>query len=79
MGTDLVRRILPQKRFARWLNTFLPGIPRDSRGDWLKVGVVLDPSDGHLVHLDGVNLSRAWALENIADSLPEDDARIGAL
>lgn len=79
MEADLVRRILSPQEFARWLNTFLPGIPRDGRGDWLKVGVVLDPTDGHLVHLDGVNLSRAWALENIASSLPEDDARIGAL
>ena len=38
-----------------------------------------DPTDGKLVHLDGVNLSRAWALEGIAAGLPEDDARRPAL
>ncbi|MEM6653938.1 MAG: DUF2891 family protein, partial [Pseudomonadota bacterium] len=47
--------------------------------DWLAPGIVLDPSDGKLVHLDGVNLSRAWALEGIASALPSDDARIAAL
>jgi hypothetical protein len=40
---------------------------------------VLDPSDGKLVHLDGVNLSRAWNLRNIADALPASDPRIAAL
>jgi len=40
---------------------------------------VLDPTDGKLVHLDGVNLSRAWALEGIASALPPGDARVPAL
>jgi hypothetical protein len=31
------------------------------------------------VHLDGVNLSRAWNLRNIADALPESDPRVPAL
>ena len=38
-----------------------------------------DPSDGKLVHLDGVNISRAWALDGIANALPEGDKRIAAL
>lgn len=79
MEADLVRRILPPAEFATWLGEFLPQIPGDGRGDWLDVGVVLDATDGHLVHLDGVNLSRAWALHNIAASLPKGDARIAAL
>ncbi|HIE92254.1 MAG TPA: DUF2891 family protein, partial [Acidobacteria bacterium] len=36
-------------------------------------------TDGKLVHLDGLNLSRAWMLEGIAAGLPEDDARRAAL
>ncbi|MBT8065210.1 MAG: DUF2891 domain-containing protein, partial [Gammaproteobacteria bacterium] len=32
-----------------------------------------------LVHLDGVNLSRAWNLENIAAALPAGDPRRAAL
>jgi hypothetical protein len=79
MEADLMRRLLPQEEFAVWLGAFLPGIPRDGRGDWLAPGIVLDPSDGKLVHLDGVNLSRAWNLRNIADALPADDPRIAAL
>jgi hypothetical protein len=41
--------------------------------------VVTDPSDGKLVHLDGLNLSRAWMLEGIASGLPGDDPRVAAL
>jgi len=79
MEADLMRRILPQAEFARWLDDFLPSIPRDGRGDWLAVGIVNDPSDGKLVHLDGVNLSRAWNLRKIADALPPSDPRIASL
>lgn len=79
MEADLVRRLLPPDAFAAWLDGFLPGIPRDGRADWLAPGIVNDPSDGKLVHLDGVNLSRAWNLRNIANALPDDDPRIAAL
>ena len=79
MEADLMRRIMPRGQFAAWLGSFLPEIPLDGAGDWLEPGVVLDASDGKLVHLDGVNLSRAWALEGIASALSEDDPRIAAL
>jgi hypothetical protein len=79
MEADLMRRLLPRETFAAWLDEFLPGIPRDGRGDWLAPGIVNDPSDGKLVHLDGVNLSRAWNLRNIAAALPQSDPRIAAL
>jgi hypothetical protein len=74
-----MRRLLTQQDFAEWLTGFLPGIPRDGRADWLAVGIVTDPSDGKLVHLDGVNLSRAWNLQNVAAALPADDPRRTAL
>jgi hypothetical protein len=79
MEADLMRRILPHEEFARWLDGFLPQIPTDGSADWLATGIVNDPSDGKLVHLDGVNLSRAWNLQNIARALPEDDPRRAAL
>jgi len=79
MEADLMRRILPRDEYAEWLRAFLPNIPRDGSGEWLSVGVVNDPSDGKLVHLDGVNLSRAWNLRNIAGALPETDPRIPSL
>lgn len=76
---DLVRRILPAQEFAAWLAAFLPHLPRDGRGDWLAPGVVTDPTDGKLAHLDGLNLSRAWMLEGIASGLPAGDPRLPAL
>jgi hypothetical protein len=76
---DLMRRVLPPTEFARWLDGFLPGLPRDGRGDWLEPGIVTDPTDPKLAHLDGLNLSRAWMLEGIAAGLPERDRRVAAL
>ncbi len=76
---DLMRRVLPPAEFAKWLKAFLPRIPRNGSGDWLAVGVVTDRTDGKLVHLDGLNLSRAWMLEGIASGLPAKDSRIPAL
>lgn len=79
MEADLMRRVLAPQDFAVWLAGFLPQIPLDGGADWLEPGIVLDASDGKLVHLDGVNLSRAWALEGIASALPDDDLRVAAL
>ena len=76
---DLMRRVLAPQAFARWLTTFLPRIPSSGSGAWLSVGVVTDKTDGKLAHLDGLNLSRAWMLENIAAGLPTGDGRRRAL
>jgi len=65
MVADLMRRILEPEVYGS--------------GDWLEPGIVRDPTDGKLVHLDGVNLSRAWNLEAIADALPIDDTRRDSL
>ena len=79
MEADLMRRILGPEDFATWLSAFLPEIPMDGSGEWLEPGVVKDASDGKLVHLDGVNSSRAWNLYNIARALPAGDRREAAL
>ena len=76
---DLVRRILPSREYSAWLSEFLPGIPEDGNGDWLRISVVTDRTDGKLAHLDGLNLSRAWMLEGIAAGLPRDDPRTPAI
>ncbi|HSS77794.1 MAG TPA: DUF2891 domain-containing protein [Thermoanaerobaculia bacterium] len=73
---DLMRRLIPPKAFAGWLSSFLPQI---GTANWLVPGVATDRTDGKLVHLDGLNLSRAWMLEGIAASLPDDDSRIAPL
>ena len=51
---DLMRRVLPD--FPAWFANFLPKIP----SSLLEPATVSDRSDGQLVHLDGLNLSRAW-------------------
>ena len=76
---DLLRRVTSPAAFADWLSRFLPGIPADGNADWLEPAVVTDPTDGKLVHLDGLNLSRAWMLDGIAAGLPEEDDRRPAL
>jgi hypothetical protein len=79
MEADLMRRVMAPEAYSGWLAAFLPQVPQDGSADWLAPGIVLDATDGKLVHLDGVNLSRAWAMEGIASALPEGDSRIPAL
>lgn len=67
---DLMRRILPPTAFATWLSAFLPDIGVDDSSSWLRPELITDRSDGKLVHLDGLNLSRSWMLEGIAAGLP---------
>jgi len=76
---DFMRRMLDPVNYSRWLATFLPGIPKDGRANWLTPAIVTNRSDPKLAHLDGLNLSRAWMLEGIARGLPPGDRRIAAL
>jgi hypothetical protein len=61
---DLMWRILPAPAYSTWLVEFLPALTRPDFD--LQPGQVQDRSDGKLVHLDGLNLSRAWDLYGIA-------------
>ena len=79
MEADLMRRMMSADEFSNWLDGFMPTIPTNGSGDWLAPGIVKDASDGKLVHLDGVNSSRAWNLYNIARALPEGDSRKASL
>ena len=65
----IMKRILPQEEFVKWIHTFLPQL--SSKTFQLETGKVSDRSDGKLVHLDGVNFSRAWSLNKIAEGLSE--------
>ena len=76
---DLMRRVLKPAEFAAWLGAFLPELSVDGSTDWLHPAVVTDKTDGKLVHLDGLNLSRAWMLEGIAAGLPPQDPRVAGL
>lgn len=72
---DLMRRILPREEFAAWLEDFLPGLRSAEPANLLQPAIVTDRSDGQIVHLDGLNLSRAWCMWNIVAVLPPDDPR----
>jgi hypothetical protein len=76
---DLMRRVLPGAAFADWLGRFLPGIPEQATAPWISPVTCPDPGDAKLAHLDGLNLSRAWMLQGIADALDPTDPRCSAL
>jgi hypothetical protein len=76
---DLVRRVMPQPAFAQWLAGWLPGLAAGGPATLLVPVEVSDRGDPQIVHLDGLNLSRAWCLRSIAAGLPGDDTRQGVL
>jgi hypothetical protein len=53
-----MQRVMPEKEFLKWLKGFAPKL-FDKNFKW-EPGKVSDRTDGHLVHLDGLNFSRAW-------------------
>ncbi|KAA1242642.1 DUF2891 domain-containing protein [Aquimarina sp. RZ0] len=65
---DLMRRVLLKEEFDHWIMDFMPQI--NSKNFDLKVGEVSDRKDGKLVHLDGLNFSRAWVLYGLAIQYP---------
>jgi hypothetical protein len=79
MEADLMRRVLDPQAFAPWLAGFLPGLGCGEPAALFTPVAVGDRADGYLVHLDGLNLSRAWCMRGIAGALPEGDARAAAL
>ncbi|WP_153797581.1 DUF2891 domain-containing protein [Foetidibacter luteolus] len=62
---DLMWRVLPAAAYQKWIKAFLPQLFNTAVN--LQPGQVIDRSDGKLVHLDGLNLSRAWCLYGIAE------------
>lgn len=65
----IMKRVLSPAQFRLWFNDFLPQL-KDKNFD-LAVGKVSDRKDAKLVHLDGVNFSRAWAIARITNDMPE--------
>lgn len=65
----LMSKVLDTPEYRIWLKAFLP----DMFGSnfLLEPGKVSDRTDGHLVHLDGLNFSRATCLYAISKKLPE--------
>ncbi len=76
---DLLRRVLSRDEFSRWLDGFLPGLRAGDLGNWAKAAEVSDLTDARIVHLVGLNLSRAWTLRGVASALAPDDPRRAAI
>ena len=76
---DLMLRVLKPLEFRRWFQRFLPGIVTGQPKTLLAAATVADRSDPKIVHLDGLNLSRAWCMRHIASALPSRDPVRGVL
>ena len=68
----LMSRILPSAGFAAWFDAFLPQMAAGAPATLLTPATVSDRSDGKIVHLDGLNLSRAWCWRAIGRALGDD-------
>ena len=67
---QLMREVLPASEFEPWLAAFLP----NGLGPLAKPPVVPDRSDAQLAHLDGLSLSRAWALRRLGAAVAGGEA-----
>jgi hypothetical protein len=68
---ELMSSLLDPKAFPVWLERFLPSFPPSL----IEPAVIADPTDGHIAHLHGLNLSRAWCMRRILEALPKHDRR----
>jgi hypothetical protein len=73
MEADLMRRVMKPDSFRQWFDLFLPGLAGGKPVNLLQPATVADRTDPKIVHLDGLNLSRAWCMIGIVSALPLDD------
>lgn len=73
MEAELMRRVLGPERFLPWLRRFLPGIGHADPPSLFTPARVADRADLQIVHLDGLNLGRAWCMRSLAAAVPASD------
>lgn len=73
MEADLMRRVLPREEFRAWFDKALLQEKKELPASLREPAIVSDRSDPQLVHLDGLNLSRAWCLRSIASVYDDGD------
>ena len=76
---DLMRRVLDRPSFGAWLQRFLPHLADARPAALFTPTEAGDHTDPQMVHLDGLNLSRAWCLRDIAEAIEADDPRCAVL
>jgi hypothetical protein len=64
---------LPRGEFSGWFGRFLPRLAQGEPVCLFQAVQVSDRSDGRIVHLDGLNLSRAWSWFEIASWTSADE------
>jgi len=68
-AAQAMRRLLPDDEFRAWLARYLPELHAAAPASLFIPAIVSDRSDGRIGHLDGLNLSRAWAWRDLAGVL----------
>jgi hypothetical protein len=76
---DLMRRVLSRDEFSDWLDRFAPELKTGRMGHWAAPAVVSDLSDPQIVHLVGLNLSRAWTMQGMLSAINRDSPRGAAI
>lgn len=72
---ECMRRVLGRSEFLDWVGRFLPRLADREPRILFEPVAVTDRSDPQIVHLDGLNFSRAWCWRTFANALPNGDAR----
>lgn len=75
----LMSRLLTAAEWATWWSAFAPA--EAALASWLTPAPVADPADARIVHLHGLNLSRAWCWRQLQPLLPpplQDTAALAA-
>jgi hypothetical protein len=72
----LMARLLERGAFGNWLTAFLPSLSGERPTTIFEPATVADRSDPKTVHLDGLNLSRAWCWQGIGSVLDDDRAAV---
>lgn len=67
----LMQTVLAADEFRDWWDAFLPHAANGEPATLFTPATVSDRSDGKIVHLDGLNLSRAWCWFAVAQALAE--------
>ncbi|MCC5929977.1 MAG: DUF2891 domain-containing protein [Cyclobacteriaceae bacterium] len=67
---DIMRKVLPKETFLSWIKYFLPELLNSQFK--LEPAQVSDRSDGKLVHLDGLNFSRAWVIYGLLNNYHDE-------
>ena len=68
-----LQRLLPPEEFVTWFAAYLPRLTSQRPASLFTPATVTDRTDGKIVHLDGLNLSRAWCWRELAAGLPAGD------